>query len=63
MQGIKYRLQFRLSDSFFCFAFFGSQKYKVELTVDIDKFLPFYDWCVLLQYCQDLGSEEFEIRR
>lgn len=63
MQGIKYRLQFRLSDSFFCFAFFGSQKYKVELTVDIDKFLPFYDWCVLLQYCQDLGPEEFEIRR
>lgn len=63
MQEIKYRLQFCLSDSFFCFAFFGSQKYKVDLLVDIDKFLPFYDWCVLLQYCQDLGPEEFEIRR
>lgn len=63
MQGIKYRLQLCLSDSFICFAYFGSQKYKVELTVDIDKFLPFDDWCVLLQYCQDLGPEEFEIRR
>lgn len=62
---MKIRSELKISFySQFLSTYFVSQKYKVDITVNIDEFFSLnLDWCVLLQYCQDLGPEEFEIGR